>query len=71
MCWAVEVRLANLPYPDTQPAPLPLPSLVSTPKGRGELTLGKAMSFSPRMGGPVLEDGCLGAPLHDSVPWGR
>lgn len=61
MCWVVEDRLADLPYPDIQPALHPFP--LSTPMGRGELTLGKAMSLSPRMGGPVLEDGCLGGPL--------
>lgn len=70
VCW--EDRLVDLSYSDTQP-PLSLPSLflVSTPRGRGELTLGKAMSLSPGVGGPVLEEGCWGAPFHDSVPWGR
>lgn len=59
-----------LPCPDTH-SPLPLPSLlVSTPRGRGELTLGKAMSLSPRVGGPVLEEGCWGPPSMTLSPWG-
>lgn len=29
------------------------------------------MSLSPRVGGPVLEEGCWGAPFHDSVPQGE
>lgn len=53
-----EDRLADLPYLDTQ-SRLSLPSffMVSTPRGMGELTLGKAMSLSPRVGGPVWKRG--------------
>lgn len=29
------------------------------------------MSLSPRVGGPVLEEGCWGPPFHDSVPPGE
>lgn len=67
-----EDRVADLPYHDTHCPPVPLPSLflASTPRGRGELTLGKAMSLSPRMG-DLCGRGVLGAPFHDSVPGGR
>lgn len=64
-----EDRLADLPYPDTHSPPAPH-LLVSTPRGRGELTLGKAMSLSPRAGGPVLEEGCWGPPSMTLSPGG-
>lgn len=64
-----EDRLADLPYPDTHSPPAPH-LLVSTPRGRGEFTLGKAMSLSPRAGGPVLEEGCWGPPSMTLSPGG-
>lgn len=37
MCWVVEDRLADLPYPDTQPVLYPFPLLSLLPWGGGNL----------------------------------
>lgn len=69
MCWVVEDRLADLPYPDTQPAPYPsLFCLYS--HGEGELTLGKAMSLSPRVGDLCWRMGVWGPPSMTLSPGG-
>lgn len=65
-----EDRLADLPYPDTHSPPAP-PLLGLYSQGEGGTYSRKSHVSLPQGRGTCVGGGVLGAPFHDSVPWGR